>query len=89
MNYEIVQQCKDKYGYLFVNLIRNEKSEKVYMHRIVAKTFLKNLENKNGVRHINGIITDNRSVNIEWSDEIEKTEFPIIKAGEGGHWNYK
>ena len=41
---------------------------KVYVHRLVAETFIKNPDNKKFVMHKNGDILDNRFTNLMWSD---------------------
>lgn len=54
------------YGYRFVYLHKNGRGVSRYIHRIVAETFIPNLENFSQVNHLNGIKTDNRVENLEW-----------------------
>lgn len=58
-------------GYEMVDLWKNNKGKTLTVHRIIAKTFLKNEENKKCVNHKNGVKTDNRSNNLEWCTHSE------------------
>lgn len=55
--------------YLCFNLYRidSKKSNRVPLHRIVAKQYISNPQNKETVNHKNGIKTDNRIQNLEWN----------------------
>ena len=46
-------------GYYKVSLCKDSKSKSFYIHSLVAKSFILNLNNKPQVNHINGIKTDN------------------------------
>lgn len=66
----ILLPIKNKAGYLTVCLYNGEKKT-VRIHRLVAKAFIPNPENKPFINHKNGIKTDNRVCNLEWVTSSE------------------
>lgn len=58
-------------GYLQVRLSLNNKSTSYSIHKLTAIAFIANKENKLTINHINGIKTDNRVSNLEWSTHSE------------------
>jgi len=48
---ELLTPVDNGCGYLVVNLFKNEKRKKCYVHRLIAETFLPNPENKPCVNH--------------------------------------
>ena len=68
-------------GYLFVQLWRNNKGKREYVHRLVALAFIPNPDNKKEVNHINSIRTDNFVENLEWVTRKEN----IDHASKEGH----
>lgn len=59
------------HGYMYVSLCKNNKSKYYKVHRLVAKAFIPNPENKRTVNHKNGIKNDNRVENLEWATHSE------------------
>lgn len=74
---KILKEGLNNRGYLSVKLYKDKSKSTVAIHRLVAKTFKINLENKPDVNHKNGIKTDNRLVNLEWVTEKENIRHAI------------
>lgn len=68
----IVTQCKNPWGYLYVEIANSVgKRKKYFSHVLVARTFIPNPENKPQVNHKMGIKHDNRVTELEWMTRSE------------------
>ena len=79
-------------GYVRVYMRRDSdgKRHDEYIHRLVAKAFIPNPENKEAVNHINCIRDDNRLENLEWCTTKENIHhawkygnFDVIRTEKG------
>lgn len=68
-----------KNGYASVTLIKDGKHWYPLVHRLVAKAFVPNPENKPQVDHINGNRLDNRAENFRWCTQKENLNFEIAR----------
>lgn len=74
----LLKQTHSSHGYLIVTLFDNNGVSKwVQVHRLVAKAFLPNPENKPFIDHINTIRDDNRVENLRWATPRENQLNPI------------
>jgi HNH endonuclease/NUMOD4 motif len=87
----ILKPAKCKKGYLRCALICNGKLKSYKVHRVVASAFIKNIDNKPQVNHINGIKHDNHVSNLEWVTNREnvnhsyKLGLQVSKSGNNFH----
>lgn len=72
-------------GYRVVGLRSDErlksgktKTKKVYVHRMVAETYLQNDQNLPEVNHINYVRDDNRLENLEWCDRLSNVRHSTV-----------
>lgn len=76
-------------GYINNSLINDEnKEKKSKRHRIIALTFIPNIENKPTVNHKNHIRNDNHIDNLEWATMKEQSNHAIHKKA-GFHISLK
>lgn len=61
----------DKYGYLKVQLSKENITEDKTVHRLVAEAFIPNPKNKPEINHKDGIKTNNYIDNLEWVTTLE------------------
>lgn len=65
-------------GYCRVTLCKEPNNQKMfYIHRLVAMAFVSKIEGKDVVNHINGIRTDNRAENLEWTTIEENLQHAL------------
>ena len=86
-----LKPSKRKDWYCMVKLYKDNNTKTIKIHRLVADTFIPNIENKETVNHINWIKDDNRLENIEWSTISEniKHRYDILKQKWNKNWLWK
>lgn len=66
-------------AYRQVSLRKNGESKSFMAHRLVAKAFIANPENKKFVNHKNYKRRDNRSINLEWCTAKENMAHAMLR----------
>lgn len=67
----IMAACKVAHGYLAVGLHKEGRGKSFLVHRLVAKAFIPNPDNKEQVNHIDGVKAHNFVNNLEWVTSSE------------------
>jgi hypothetical protein len=80
-------------GYGTVVCMVKNRRKKFSIHRLVATTFIPNIYNKPQINHLNGIKTDNRTINLEWVTQTENLNHAFknnIRHDQGeNHYKHK
>lgn len=76
-------------GYLFVYLRKDKKAKPLYVHRIVGKTFIPNINNYPEINHKNEIKGDNRVENLEWCTHSYNNRYGTISQRKKQTWEAK
>lgn len=76
-------------GYLCVFLAANGKKSKMYIHHIIARTFLAPCEGKLQVNHKDGNKTNNAYTNLEWCTPKENVRHAFMTGLSSPHHNQK
>lgn len=86
----IKSNVNPKDGYTYIILYKDKKPNTRKIHRLVAITYILNIENKKEVNHKNGIKTDNNVINLEWCTRQENATHAsknnLLKKNTN-HWN--
>ena len=70
-------QIDPQNGYPCVQLYKNNKGHKGYIHRLIAEAFLPNPHGYECVDHINGVRTDSYLGNLRWCSRLQNIRFAI------------
>ena len=68
---------KDRKGYLYATIYKNNKGKCLKIHRAVAEVFIKNKYNKPQVNHMDCNVQNNNVSNLEWCTPKENSEHMI------------
>ena len=71
---KVLKPAIDKKGYKRVAIMVNGKLTTLKVHRIVAKTFIDNVDGKPQVNHIDCVKTNNEVSNLEWVNNSENIQ---------------
>ena len=73
--FRYIATSTNAHGYSKCNIQNGNPSERTQLlHRLVAKAFIPNPEDKPVVHHINADKTDNRAENLEWCTHQENSQ---------------
>lgn len=68
---KLLKQSPTNCGYMKVQLYQNGKGKMLYVHRLVAKAFLPNPQQKEEINHLDGNKANNVLSNLEWTSRSE------------------
>lgn len=75
----IMKQSNDGKGYFIVNLWLNNHSKICYVHRLVAKSFIDNVNHYDQVDHIDGNPKNNNVYNLRFCTQKMNLSYPLAR----------
>lgn len=83
-----LKQRTDRDGYKRVTLYKDGIKKTMYVHRVIADTFVSNddPENRTICDHINRVRTDNRACNLRWASKSENLHNVSKKPNASSHY---
>lgn len=89
---KIMKPDVSNHGHLRVKLSKSGKLKRYLVHRLVARAFIPNSENKPQINHIDADPTNNSVDNLEWSTQSENIKHAYKignknRQGENHHTN--
>lgn len=63
---KLLAQTDNGSRYLYVDLFKNNKRSRIYVHRLVAEAFIDNINNEPCINHIDKNRHNNKIDNLEW-----------------------
>lgn len=76
---KILKPSKSSSGYLQIVLCKNGKTKSHFIHKLVAKAFIKNVNNYTEVNHKDENKQNNYVENLEWCDRKYNMNYGTIK----------
>jgi len=83
--FKILSQHNHIGGYKLVGLQIDGKGKLFLVHRLVAETYIKNINNLLEINHINAIRNDNRLENLEWCDRSHNMKCAYLSGNRNEH----
>ena len=77
---KVLKPAKHKRGYEVIVLSKDKKHKTYLVHRLVAKTFIPNPQNKIEVNHKDGNKNNNNVLNLEWCTREENTRHAFLNG---------
>lgn len=75
---KVLKLCANNKGYFCINLCKNKTIKRFLVHRLVAKAFINNPEDKPFVNHLDCNPSNNQASNLEYCTQKENIQYCII-----------
>ena len=76
---KIIKPYKNNHGYIIYNLCKENRVHKLLLHRLLAESFIPNINNYPEIDHIDGNPSNNALCNLRWVTHKENSNTEIRK----------